>query len=534
MSEKLFKNTGKSASFYLKKDRFRITVWLIALAGLTFVTALAFTDLYQNEQERQAIADTMHNPAMTAMVGQGYGLDNYTTGAMMAHQMLLFTAVTVAIMSILLLVRSTRADEEAGRVELIRSLPSGRLAPTTAAVMVLFMVNLLVALVIGLGLYSLRIESMDLEGSLLYGAALGATGIFFTSLTAVFSQLLNNSRGVIGFSFAVLGLSYLIRAIGDVGNQTLSWASPLGWILGTEVYVTNYWWPVIVTLVISIILFVVALYLQAIRDIGAGFFPERPGKSRGSGSLLSPLGLAFRLQRVSLITWGVGMFVLGVSYGSVLGDLEAFIEGIEMMEEMLPSIEGFTLTEQFITMLMAIMAMISTIPALMAVLKIVSEEKKNRIDHILSRSVSRNTLLGSYLLISVIVSFVMMSLAVTGLWIAGNISMEEGLAFGTLYSAGMVYLPAIWLMVSIAVLLIGKAPNAVSAVWGYLLYSFIVVYLGGLLQFEEWLSVLSPYGHVPQLPVEDVNVTALATLTFLTLLCLGAGYIAYNKRDIHG
>ncbi len=112
--------------------------------------------------------------------------------------------------------------------------------------------------------------------------------------------------------------------------------------------------------------------------------------------------------------------------------------------------------------------------------------------------------------------------------------MEEGLAFGTLYSAGMVYLPAIWLMVSIAVLLIGKAPNAVSAVWGYLLYSFIVVYLGGLLQFEEWLSVLSPYGHVPQLPVEDVNVTALATLTFLTLLCLGAGYIAYNKRDIHG
>ncbi len=74
------------------------------------------------------------------------------------------------------------------------------------------------------------------------------------------------------------------------------------------------------------------------------------------------------------------MFVLGVSYGSVLGDLEAFIEGIEMMEEMLPSIEGFTLTEQFITMLMAIMAMISTIPALMAVLKIVSEEKKNRID----------------------------------------------------------------------------------------------------------------------------------------------------------
>ncbi len=31
----------------------------------------------------------------------------------------------------------------------------------------------------GFGLYALGIESMDFEGSLMYGAALGATGIFF-------------------------------------------------------------------------------------------------------------------------------------------------------------------------------------------------------------------------------------------------------------------------------------------------------------------------------------------------------------------
>ncbi len=46
----------------------------------------------------------------------------------MAHQMLLLTAMAVGIMSILLVTRHTRADEEDGRIEMIRSLPAGRLA----------------------------------------------------------------------------------------------------------------------------------------------------------------------------------------------------------------------------------------------------------------------------------------------------------------------------------------------------------------------------------------------------------------------
>ena len=170
----------------------------MSLAGLTFAVALAFTDLYATEQDKQAIAETMQNPAMIAMVGKGYGLANYTVGAMMANQMLLFTALAVAIMSILLVARHTRADEEDGHIEMIRSLPTGRLATLHAAIVVVCGTNLLLALIIGFGLSFLKIASMDLEGSLLYGAALGATGIFFAALTAVFAQLSESSRGTIG------------------------------------------------------------------------------------------------------------------------------------------------------------------------------------------------------------------------------------------------------------------------------------------------------------------------------------------------
>ena len=365
--------------------------------------------------------------------------------------------------------------------------------------------NLLLALVIGFGLYALGIESMDLEGSLLYGAALGATGIFFSAITAVFAQISESSRGTIGFSFTVLGVAYLIRAIGDSGNETLSWLSPLGWVLGAEVYVNNYWWPILLTVGVAFVLVILALYLNAIRDLESGFLPSKPGRKYASKFLQSPLGLTLRLQRTGLISWAIGMYILGASYGSVLGDLDAFFTGNDMLENLLTPVQGFSLTEQFITMLMSIMAMFCTIPALMAMLKLIGEEKKNRTEHLLSRAVSRTRLMGSSFIVSIAISFVMLSCTVLGLWSAATATMENGIAFGTLYSAAMVYLPAMWIMTAVAVLLIGFAPRLTGFVWMYLLYSFIVVYLGGLFQFPEWLGKLSPFGHIPKLPVEDMD-----------------------------
>ncbi len=534
MAKHLFKNTGRLTRLILKRDRIRIPSWLLSLSVLTFAVAVSFRDLYATQQDRQAIAETMKNPAMTAMVGPGYGLGNYTAGAMMAHQMLLFTAVAVAIMSILLVARHTRSDEEDGHIEMIRSLPTGRLSTLNATIVMICGTNIVLGFVIGLGLSVLNIESMDLEGSLLYGAALGATGIFFTALTAVFAQLSESSRGTIGLSFTALGIAYLIRAVGDVGNETLSWFSPLAWILGGQVYVNNYWWPIYLTIGVALLLVLLAFYLNAIRDVGSGFLPSKPGRKQASSFLQSPLGLTLRLQRTGLIAWAIGVYILGASYGSVLGDIESFFEDVEMMGELLSQVEGFSLTEQFITMLMSIMAMFSTIPALMAMLKLIGEERKKRTEHLLSRAVSRTRLMASSLIVSVVTSFVMLSLAAIGLWSASTVVMEDGISFGMLYGAAMAYLPAMWIMIGFVVLLIGIVPKATSLIWLYLIYSFIVVYLGGLLKFPEWMRNLSPYGHVPQLPVEDVNFMTLFVLIIIAVALVIAGFVGYTKRDIEG
>ncbi|WP_100408116.1 ABC transporter permease [Bacillus solitudinis] len=534
MGKQLYSQTARMTLFMIRLDRLRLSIWLMALSFITIVTASAFTDLYQNEQERQVIAETMRNPAMTAMIGPGYGLNDYTAGPMMAHQMLLFTAIVVALMNILLATRHTRADEEEGRVELIRALPVGQLTNVGASIIVLFSANLLLALLIGFGLYGLGIESMDLEGSLLYGAAIGATGILFCAVTVLFAQVSDNTRGTIGISFTALGVAYLVRAVGDVSNEMLSLFSPLSWILRTEVYVNNYWWPIFVTVGMGLGIVVVSLYLNRIRDLESGFLPTKPGRKHANRFLLSPLGLAFRLQRTGIIAWAVGMFILGASYGSVLGDLESFFSSNEMLSELFPPVEGLSLTEQFLTMLMSVISMICTVPALLPILKIRAEERKNRIEHVLTHSVSRTKLMGGYLALSLFFGFVMLFLALTGLWVTAYSMMEEPLSFTMMFAALMGYLPAIWLMTGLVVLFIGVFPQLASIIWLYLGYSFIVVYLGGLLQFPEWMGELSPYGHIAQLPVEEMNYLKSFTLIGLAISFMLIGFRGYKKRDIIG
>ncbi|QFF97551.1 ABC transporter permease [Psychrobacillus glaciei] len=534
MSKQLFKHTGMLAYFILRQNRLRISIWIIALLLITLSTANAFKDLYQTSEDRQAIAQTMLNPAMTAMVGHSDGLDNYTNGAMMAHQMLLFTAIAVAIMSILLVVRHTRAEEEDGQMELIRSLPIGRLSNLSATVLVVSGTNILLAFLMGFGLYALGIESMDLEGSVLYGAALGATGIIFTGITAVFAQLSENSRGTIGLSFAVLIIAYLIRAVGDVSNETLSWFSPLGIPLKAEVYVHNNWSPILLLIGLALVLLALAIYLNSIRDLAAGFLPSRPGKMHASAFLKSPIGLALRIQRTGLIAWAIGILILGASYGSVLGDLESFFKDVEMMKILIKPVEGFSLIEQFIPILMTVLAMLCTVPVLIILFKLKSEEKKNHTEHLLSRGISRARIIGSYFVISIGSSVMMLFLAVVGLWSASATVMDDAISFATLFNAGMVYLPAMWTMISLAVLLVGFLPQFTGFAWLYLVYSFVVVYLGGLLQIPNWMSNLTPYGHIPKLPVQEMDYMSVTVLLIIAIVLATAGFILYNRRDILG
>ncbi len=509
------------------------TIWILSLIAVTVMVPLAFDGMYDSAADKMGMAMTMENPAMVAMCGPVYGINDYHVGAMVGNEMILFTIIAVAIMNIFLVLRHTRRDEERGRIEVVRSLPVGRLSNLTATMVVAFIVNAVLAIFTGISLAVLNIEGMDVEGSMLYGVVLGVSGLLFAAITAVFAQLSSNSKGAMGYTFIVFGVLYMVRAIGDIKNETLARVSPLGLILRTQVYVENIWWPVFVVLMITLVIMLIAFYLNGIRDMEQGFIPARKGREHASAFLQTPMGLGFKLLRTTIISWFIGCIVLGALYGSVMGDLESFLEGNAMLQQVL-STEGHTLTEGFLTMIMSVLSMFATIPVLTVMLKLRGEEKRNHTEHILSRSVSRNRLMSGYFVNAVINSVIIPLSCAFGLWVASYSVLENKIELMSLVKAMAVYIPAIWVMLGLTVLLIGWLPSKTSFAWMYLGVSFLLVYLGSLMQASDWVLKLSPYGYIPKLPMEEVNYGTLVMLTVVAVVMAVVGYIGYNKRDIQG
>ncbi len=526
--------TGSILKLIFRQDRFKISVWLLCLILITISVAYAYPEVYKTEEDIMGFILTMQNPAMEAMLGPVYDANNPPVAAVFAHEMLLFTVIAAAIMNILLIGRSTRTDEEDGRLELLLSLPVGRLSHITAVMLEALILNALLAILTGAGLSAVQTNGITPESSFLYGSILGSAGFLFAAITALFAQLAKTSRGATGLSFTVLIISYIIRAIGDVSSEALSLISPLGWTVRTGVFIDNKWWPVILPLAIGIIITAVVFYLNQIRDLGGGFIPEMKGKTRASALLKTPLGFVFRMQRTNIIAWAIGMFLLSAAFGAILGDLEEYYADLDILQAFLAANPDYTLTEQFVAMLFVILSIISAIPVVMVVLKLKGEENKNRTEHIYSRAVSRTGMLASYMIMAIIVSIIMQTLTAVGLWATSYSILDQTLSLGKTLNAALVFLPAIWVLIALGIFLMGLFPKATSGIWLYFAFCFIVIYLGELLKFPDWLMNLSSFTHVPQLFVEEGDILSLTILTLLAILITIIGFIGYRKRDITG
>ena len=66
----------------------------------------------------------------------------------------------------------------------------------------------------------------------------------------------------------------------------------------------------------------------------------------------------------------------------------------------------------------------------------------------------------------------------------------------------------------------------------YIVFSLVVIYIGGLIDFPDWVNNLSAFTHVPQIPSDEIDWPALGVLTSVALVLSLIGFIGYNKRDI--
>ncbi|MFD6277726.1 ABC transporter permease [Streptomyces sp. NPDC060209] len=527
--------TGTRAlvGFNLRRDRVRLPVWILALFLGTLATADKYKTLYAAPEDRASVLGTMDSPAGLAMTGPRHYLDDYTFGSMLGHQMLGFLAVLVGLMSVLIITRHTRDEEETNRAELVRSTVVGRHAHLAAALWVAVIADLVLALLLAVGLGAMDLAPGGAPGSLLYGLAHAAVGLVFAGVAAITTQITAHTRGASGMALAVIGLAYVLRAAGDAGgDDALSWLSPIGWVQRTYPYVDNHWWPLLLCLALAALCAGTGFFLSTRRDVGAGLRATRPGRPTGSGALLRPLGFALRLHRSVLAGFGAGLFLMGAMYGSILGEADDMLKNIDQIQEALQRIGGASTAESFASMIMVILAVVASVYVVTAALRPRTEENAGRAEPLLATGLSRARWAGSHLAVALAGGTALLLMVGLGIGVAGAASVGDSGLVLSLTGAALAYAPALWVTVGVAAVLFGWLPRAAQAAWAVPVYAFVTGYLGQLLQFPGWMSNLSPFGHVPQLPAAPMDWTPLAVLTLVAAALILLGLEGFRRRDL--
>ena len=316
---------------FLRRDRWMLMWWILGGLMLYLATVYSVDGLYTTQAEYDAAAASAEsNAALIAMAGPARALD--TLGGQTAWQTTAFGAIVAALMSMFLIGRHTRAEEESGRDEMLRAAAVGRYAPMTAAVIVAALANLVLGLLVSVSLTAYGLAAADSFG---LGLGLTACGWVFTATALVACQLTASTRSAYGVAGIVIALAFVLRAIGDVGNGVLSWLTPIGWYQAMHQFSGLRWWPVLLMLAGTGAALWTSYALFARRDYGSGVFAARPGPARASSRLGSGLGLAWRLQRGAVLGWAGGMFLGGLAYGAIGDDVGSLLGDSDAARDLL-------------------------------------------------------------------------------------------------------------------------------------------------------------------------------------------------------
>lgn len=516
---------------FLRLDRLRIAIWVLALTLTMWATVVELEVVYPDAASRQARAALMTSPSAIMLAGPAYGLDDYTLGAMVANEISLTMLVAVSIMSILLAVRHTRAEEESGRMEVLRALPVGRFAPATAALLSVATANLLVGAFATVALVGTGLEA---QSSVAFGSAMALTGLVFGAVAAVTAQLTEHARAATGMALAVLGVAFLVRGIGDIIENTgswLSWFSPIAWAQQTRLYVDLRWWPLALSLALTVVLLAVAVSLAHRRDLGAGLRSTPPGPARAAGRLLSVEGLTHRLLRGTTLGWLVGVALFGLTFGSLASSLQDMIEDLPQVGEWI-AIDETALTESFGGVMLSFLVLGAAAHVVGAVLRLRAEDEAGRLALLVSGGTSRTRMTGGWLLVAAAHTSVVTVVGGLTTGVGMTLATGEGRWTGELTVAGLAYLPAVLLTGAVAAALVGWLPRWAGLAWVLVVLMVFVTWFGEALNLPDWLRDLSPVEQTPLLPAEDLTAAPLLVMGALAAVLAAAALGGIRRRDL--
>jgi polyether ionophore transport system permease protein len=506
----------------LRRDRVRLTVWIVILTSMMVYAPNTIRLAYPEEPQRIARVNLLKTPAGMIMGGPMFGGNETDLGVMVANELMLTLIVAASILAILTVVRHTRAEEETGAAELVLSSVVGRYARTFAALILVGGVNAVLAVTMTAAFAVSGFDVMDCAAM-----CLGVTGaaMVFGAVAAVTVQLWRQARTATGAAMGVLALAALVRGVGDVINNSgsaLSWFSPIAWAQQMRPFVDLRWWPFALLVLLTIGLMVLSVVLERRRQYDAGTIPST-GERPNAHAIKGVFGLHMTLQRGTMIGWSVGLFLGGLAFGSMTKSLLDAAKENELIQRVIAQ-QG---TESVYTTMTQFLAAAATAYVVTSVLRVYSDEQNGLGEPVLAGAVSRWRWLFTAVAAALVGSTVLMFFAGLGNGLGAGLTLGEPQTIVRLTLAGLAFVPAMAVFAGVAAFAV-----AVRHSWiGWLAVTFVVtsLYLGALLRLPQWLIDLSPVGRTT-VPMDFPAMTLAVMVVVASALTALAGWI-YRRRD---
>ena len=512
--------------------RVRTGSFALLFAAAALLQATAYREGYPTLAERERFARSVGaNDAARLLYGEPHDL--LAVGGYVSWRVGGSLAIFAAVWGMLGAIRALRAEEDAGRAELVLAGVVGRrgaflaqLAGIGAGAAVLWLA-LFVAFVAG------RVPA---GGSAYLALAVISVLPVFVGVGAVASQLAGTRRGATAISAAVVALALALRTVAATTSAGgwLRWTTPLGWAGELRPFANPQ--PVVLVLPVAAaaLLLLLAAVLAARRDVGKGMLPTRDSAPPSLRLLGSPTAQALRSERGALTAWlvGIGAFALLMGFIAGVATEDVVSEEVQAQLEKLGTGSVVTpagwLAFSFVFFVLAV-----SLFSCAQIGAIRGEEAEQRLETLLALPVDRRAWLAGRLLLATAGATAVALGAGVAAW-AGATAQGAGVALTRLIGAGANCLPVALLFLGIGALAIAVAPRAGTTVaYALVAAAFLWEVLGVLLDAPEWLLAVSPFHDIGLVPAEPFEAVAAGVMLALALATAAAAAVwAFGRRDM--
>lgn len=524
-----------------RRDWLQITLWIVGTALLAAAAVSGVSSSYGTDTDRQALLMTVFaNPVILLFRGLPSGVSDSAFALFLIFP---FLAMDAAFMSSFLAVRHSRADEEAGRAELLAASGAGRLQPLVATIIHGTLANVGMALAIALVYLGFGFDPL---GSWISGIATGAVGLSFLGIGLIAAQVMPTPRSANSVGVWVLLLSYLISGIGNAAgtpdletmwmhSSWLAWLSPFGWGEQSRPFAANDVGPVLLAAAFGLLLAAASAVIQTTRDLGASLVPERQGRAAARRWLGSSFALGWRLNRAAIIGWVIGGFITGLLSTSLATVLEDAVNQNPQVAAMLQKMTAQTdLPQATVVVFFTMLGILAAAAAVQVITKARQEEAHGRVELVLTSPIARVRWLSGWLLIALIAATATIAGAVVGaaLGLAKQPDAPWSLMHSVWVVAGGQLLAAVVFGVIAALVFVLIPRFTIGLSWTLLLLGMTIGMFGPMFGFPEWLVKLAPISSAPTISGDEVDWQSGLGLALFALAGAALVLLAMRRREL--